>query len=218
MGEILQIYWKLLYIISILLIVFWIPILALIKLKKADKSQWTAKEILEAAMKKMQMNNNLVCNDEFINDYVDENSGDLHLNNKIVNSKNLICVSKVYQLLIDNSKKIKRHILDHYLVLVELIIILLIFFGCNVDNHKYVAVFFGDYTHIAMVIIIVLLYILYYVLTKGRKNNSLYKNYINTVLASTNFTEKQKDAIQYLVYHRCTLELFKIIYLIFPKQ
>ena len=216
MGEILEIYWKFLYIIIILLLIFWIPILALIKLKKADKSQWTAKEILVVTMKKMQMSNQVICNDEFINDYVDKNSGDLHLNNKLANSKNLICVSKVYQLIIDTDKKIKRHILDHYFVFIHLIFTMLILLGGFVENHHYLHDLV--YSGFSVVLIIVSLYILYYIFSKGRKRNLIYKNHISLVLASTNFTDKQKDAIQYLVYHRCTLELFRIIYLIFPKE
>ena len=212
MGGILYIYWCTLVILLLLLIIFRIQILAFIKLKKADKSQLTAKEILEATMKKMQMNNSLVCNDEFINDYVDKNSGDLHLNNKLANSKNLICVSKVYQLIIDTDKKIKRHILDNYYIVVFLSIIFSIFNDCYITSNSVV------FQLGALFCFIFLIYSLIYIFSKGRKRNLIYKNHINLVLASTNFTDKQKDAIQYLVYHRCTLELFKIIYLIFPKQ
>lgn len=214
MGGILNIYWEFLSIILILLIIFRIQILAFIKLKKADKSPWTAKEILEATMKKMQMNNKAVYNDEFINDYVDKNSGDLHLNNKIANSKNLICVSKVYQLIIDTDKKIKRYILDNYYILVFLNIIIFCCFIKIYDISFNSVVFWLGWLFNA----IFWIYSLIYIFSKGRKRNLIYKNHINLVLASTNFTDKQKDAIQYLVYHRCTLELFKIIYLIFPKQ
>lgn len=199
--------------ILIFLRIFWIQILALIKLEKADKLLWTAKEVLEATMKKMQMNNKVVYNDEFINDYVDKNSGDLHLNNKIANSKNLICVSKVYQLIIDTDKKRKRHILDNYYILVFLNIIIfycfLIIYDIAVNS---VVLNLG-----LLFNAIFLIYSFIYIFSKGRKRNLIYKNHINLILASTNFTEQQKEVIQYLVYHRCTLELFKIIYLIFSK-
>ena len=192
MGGILNIYWGTLLILLLLLLFFGIPILGFIKLKKADKSPWTAKEFLEATMEKMQMNNKVVYNDEFINDYVDKNSGDLHLNNKLANSKNLICVSKVYQLIIDSNKKVKRGIIDIY----------------------FVYLLFSILVPIAGIIIGPFLIYKFYL----KNENSAFKNYIKTIISSTNFTENQKDAIQFLVYNRFTLELFKIIYLIIGKN
>lgn len=200
----LMIYWLFL----VLLFIICKPI---IELNKVNESEWTAKEILDATLEKLKISNKVIYSDEFINDYIDKNSDDLHLNNKIANSKNLICVSKVYQLIIDTDEKVKRHLLDYYSVSIPLIIVLWIFVSIFSETEGVVKI-------IGVVLAIISVYIIYYIFSKGRKRNLIYKNHINMLLASTNFTEKQKDAIQYFVYHRCTLELFKIIYLIFPKQ
>jgi hypothetical protein len=200
----LMFYWLFL----VLLFIICRPI---IKLNKADESTWTAKEILDATLEKLKISNKVVYNDEFINDYIDKNSGDLHLNNKVANSKNLICVSKVYQLIIDTNENVKRHLLDYYSVSIPLIIVLWIFVSIFFETDGVVRI-------IAYVLAIIPVYIIYYIFSKGRKRNLIYKNHINTLLASTNFTEKQKNVIQYLVYHKATLELYKIIYLIFSKK
>lgn len=196
------------WLILVLLFIICRPI---IKLNKADESTWTAKEILDATLEKLKISSKVVYSDEFINDYIDKNSGDLHLNNKIANSKNLICVSKVYQLIIDTDEKVKRHLLDYYFVSIPLIIILLIFVSIFFETEGVVKI-------IGVVLAIISVYIIYYIFSKGRKRNLIYKNHIIMLLTSTNFTEKQKDIIQYLVYHRATLELYKIAYLIFSKK
>lgn len=191
MGEILYIYWCTLVILLLLLPFFGIPILGFIKLKKADKSQWEAKEVLEATLKKYQMNSKVIYSNKFINDYVDAKSNEIHMNNRIANSKHMICISKAYQLIIDSNKKVKRDIFDIYFVYLLFIII-----------------------PVAGIIIGPFLIYKFYL----KNENSAFKNYIKTIVSSTNFTENQKDAIQFLVYNRFTLEIFKIIYLIFSKK
>ena len=192
MGSILPIYWGTLVILLLLLLFFGIPILGFIKLKKADKSQWEAKEVLETTLKKIQMNSKVIYSNKFINDYIDAKSNEIHMNNRIANSKHMICISKAYQLIIDNNKKVKRDIFDIYFV--YLLFILLI--------------------PVAGIIIGPFLIYKFYL----KNENSAFKNYIKTIVSSTNFTENQKDAIQFLVYNRFTLEIFKIIYLIFSKE